>query len=121
MNVHKGTSLKGHESQAERHVLKPKTTCIKGPTGHMLKGRRACVEGPKGRPAHALCQAVAVGHRHPLHQLKLCKSLCMLVGHVLVHRQPALHALDLALLHTDLLELVEDILRHAVLQQQIAG
>lgn len=40
----------------------------------------------------------------------------MLVGHILVHRQPALHALDLALLHTDLLELVEDVLGHAVLQ-----
>ena len=73
----------------------------------------------KSKPAHAFSKAVAVGHGHTLHQLQLCKRLSMLVGHILIHRQPALYALDLALLNADLLELVEHILSHAVLQQQM--
>ena len=81
-----------------------------------IRGPNAKPVKPKGKPAHALCKAVAIGHRHPLHQLQLGKCLSVLVGHVLIHRQPALHALDLALLHADLLELIEDVLGHAVLQ-----
>ncbi len=66
-------------------------------------------------PAHALCQAVAVGHGHSLDQLQLCKGLGLLVGHVLVHCQLALQGADLALLGADLLQLSEHILGHAVL------
>ena len=67
------------------------------------------------RPAHALCQAVSISHRHALHQLQLSKGLSLLVGHVLVHGQLALQRADLALLGADLLQLGEHVLGHAVL------
>jgi len=67
------------------------------------------------RPAHALRQAVPIGHRHALHQLQLSKGLSLLVGHVLVHCQLALQRADLALLGADLLQLGEHVLGHAVL------
>ena len=69
-----------------------------------------------GKPAHALSQAVSVGHGDPLHQLQLSKGLGLLVGHVLVHRKLSLERLDLALLRADLLELCNHVLGHAVLQ-----
>ena len=74
------------------------------------------VSKKSARPAHALCQAVPVGHRHALHQLQLSKGLSLLVGHVLVHGQLALQRADLALLGADLLQLGEHVLGHAVLQ-----